>query len=91
MYYERVAKAFELIEGKKDPICTNSLEDVLLRQKWRVGMKEWLVGLNCDTPVAYKLIQVLYYATMISFTIMEISILRLLFRKSRAETETTLM
>ena len=29
----------------------NSLEEVLLRRKWKFGMKEWLVGLNCDTPV----------------------------------------
>ena len=29
----------------------NSLEEVLLRRKWKFGMKEWLVGLNCDAPV----------------------------------------
>jgi len=34
----------------------NSLEEVLLRRKWKeVGMKEWLVGLSCDTPVVAQI------------------------------------
>ena len=33
----------------------SSLEEVLLRRKWKIGMKEWLVGLNCDTPVVAQI------------------------------------